>query len=104
MREESTGARMDTNRLLDAGERGTHLLFDRGQIEEAFAEETGDLQQIVGARLDEIHAAVENVVSIPDLVSARRFVSSLPRDVRHVLVLLYFELLDSRVRTRLPLQ
>ena len=95
---------MDTNRLLDAGERGTHLLFDRSEIEEAFSDGAEDLQDIVGARMEEIHDAVESVVSMPDLASARRFVSSLPSEVRQVLVLLYFELLDSRVRASLPLQ
>jgi hypothetical protein len=95
---------MDTNRLLDAGECGTHLLFERSEIEEAFSEAAEGLQGIVGARMEEIHAAVENVVSIPDLGAARRFVSSLPSEVRHVLVLLYFELLDSRVRATLRLQ
>jgi hypothetical protein len=95
---------MDTNRLLDAGERGTHLLFDRNEIEEAFSEAAEDLQGIVGARMEEIHAAVESVVSIPDLGAARRFVASLPPEVRHVLVLLYFELLDSRMRANLRLQ
>jgi hypothetical protein len=95
---------MDTNRLLDAGERGTHLLFDHSEIQDAFSEDAGDLQDIVGTRMEEIHAAVESVVSIPDLVAARRFVSSLPREVRHVLVLLYFELLETRVRAKLPLQ
>jgi hypothetical protein len=95
---------MDTNRLLYAGERGTHLLFDRSEIEEAFSDGAEDLQGIVGARMEEIHAAVESVVSIPDLPAARRFVSSLPSEVRQVLVLLYFELLDSRVRANLRLQ
>jgi hypothetical protein len=95
---------MDTNRLLDAGERGTHLLFDRSAIQEAFSEGAEELQGIVGARMDEIHAAVEHVVSIAELGAARRFVASLPPEVRHVLVLLYFELLDSRVRATLRLQ
>lgn len=95
---------MDTNRLLDAGERGTHLLFERSQIEAAFSEGAESLQCIVGARMDEIHAAVEGVVAIPDLTRARRFVASLPSEVRHVLVRLYFELLDSRMRARLSLQ
>lgn len=95
---------MDTNRLLDAGECGTHLLFDRSSIQEAFSNRPRDLHGIVGARIDEIHAAVEHVVSIANLADARRFVSSLPADVRHVLVLLYFELLDTRMRAKLPLQ
>lgn len=95
---------MDTNRLLDAGELGTHLLFDRRSIQEAFSNEAEDLRGIVAARLEEIQAAVESVVAIPELGAARRFVASLPADVRRVLVLLYFELLDSRVRAKLALQ
>ena len=69
---------MDTNRLLDAGELGTHLLFDRRSIQEAFSNEAEDLRGIVAARLEEIQAAVESVVAIPELGAARRFVASLP--------------------------
>ena len=94
---------MDTNRLLDAGECGTHLLFERRAIEEAFAQGAEDLRGIAGARLEEIHAAVEQLVSVPDLPTARRFVASLPAEIRHVLVMLYFELLEGRVRARSPL-
>ncbi|MEN8181719.1 MAG: hypothetical protein ABFS46_04190 [Myxococcota bacterium] len=94
---------MDTNRLLDAGECGTHLLFEHQAIEEAFAQRVEDLRGIVGARLEEIHAAVEHVVSVPDLPAAQRFVSRLPSEVRHVLVMLYFELLEGRVRAKQPL-
>ena len=91
---------MDTNRLLDAGERGTHLLFDRQLILDAFAQGQGDLRGLVRARVDEIQAAVEELVTVTEIAEARRFLAALPREIRHVIVLLYFELLDGRVRAR----
>jgi hypothetical protein len=91
---------MDTNRLLDASERGTHLLFDRELILDAFAQGPDDLRGVVRARAEAIQAAVEQLLALGELGEARRFLRALPREIRHVIVRLYFELLDGRVRAR----
>lgn len=91
---------MDTNRLLDAGERGTHLLFEPEAIAEAFRHDLAVLRAIVARRGEEIQRAVEELVAIQKLERARSFVASLPAEVRHVLVVLYFELLEGRLRAR----
>jgi len=91
---------MNTERLLDCGERGLHLLFDPEMIHDAFAQDAGALRAVVDGRLEEIHAAVRRLLALPSATQAREFVAALPSDVRHVLVLLYFELLDDRLRRR----
>lgn len=94
---------MDTDRLLEIGERGIHLLFDADTIHTAFEQDAEQLRVELAGRVAEVHFAIEYVVRMPSLEEARRFISDLTPAVRHVLVLLYFELLDGRVRSHAPL-
>jgi nitrogen regulatory protein PII len=91
---------MDTERILDFGERGIHVLFDREMIRAAYSQEPRVLRAVVDQRLPEIHAAVAQVLSLGSAGDGRAFVASLHQDVRNVLVLLYFELLEERLRKR----
>ena len=89
---------MDTEKLLDVGERGIHLLFDTQMICEAFDQDADRLREEVEGRIEEIHAALRRLVALPTPEEGQRFVARLCPSVRHVLILLYFELLDSRLR------
>lgn len=91
---------MQTQRLLDCGERGIHLLFDTPLIAEAFEQDAKSLRRIVDEHLMEIQSAVHHVLDLPSPEIAREFIARLPRSLQHVLVLLYFELLDDRLRKR----
>ncbi len=93
-------AGMQAQRLLDCGERGIHLLFDTRLIAEAFEQDAKCLRRIVDEHLEEIQSAVQHVLELPSPDAAREFISCLPRTLQHVLVLLYFELLDDRLRKR----
>jgi len=93
-------AEMHAQRLLDCGERGFHLLFDTPLIAEAFEQDAKTLRRIVDEHLEEIQSAVQHVLELPTPDVAREFISCLPRTLQHVLVLLYFELLDDRLRKR----
>jgi hypothetical protein len=93
---------VNTERLLETGARGVHLLFDREMIAAAFDQDAAALRRVVDARLSEIqHAAVE-LLELESADQGRAFVAGLPDEVRHVIVLLYFELLDDRIRQREP--
>ena len=89
---------MDTERLLEIGERGIHLLFERDAIAEAFRQDADELREEISERYDEVHGAIERLVAMEDVSEGRRFIDGLSPAVRHVLVLLYFELLDGRLR------
>ena len=93
---------MQAQRLLDCGERGIHLLFDTALIAEAFEQDAKGLRRIVDEHLEEIHSAVQHVLELPSPDIAREFISCLPRTLQHVLVLLYFEVLERRLRSRGP--
>ena len=90
---------MDTERLLHQGARGTHLLFDRGMIAEAFEQRAEDLRAVVDCEMDTIQGALQALLELPDADAGRDFIRGLPRPVQYVLVLLYFELLDGTLRT-----
>lgn len=81
--------------LLVAAARGTHLLFDNATIAAAFARDPARLREIVDRRGDELEEAVEAVMALPTALAARRFISGLSAEIQHLLVVLYFELLDA---------
>ena len=91
---------MQTQRLLDCGERGIHLLFDTPLIAEAFGQDARSLRRNVDEQLAENQTADQHVLELPSPEIAREFIACLPRNLQHVLVLLYFELLDDRLRKR----
>ena len=89
---------MDPERLLEIGSRGIHLLFDTETIVCAFQQDADLLRGELDGRFDEVHFAIDGLVTIPTAQEARTFIDGLPTSVRHVLVLLYFELLDGKLR------
>lgn len=89
---------MDTERLLETGARGMHLLFDGQVIAEAFEQQVEVMRTIVDDEIETIQAAVESLLGLPDAAAGRAFIADLPRPVQYVIVLLYFELLDGTLR------
>ena len=91
---------MDTEGLLEIGERGIHLLFDTGTINEAFRQDADRLRDDLADRFQEVHFAIEALTKLTDADEGRRFIDGLNTSIRYVLVLLYFELLDGRLRRK----
>jgi hypothetical protein len=91
---------MNTERLLAYGEQGVHLLFDTRLIHEALRQDPQRLRQVVERRFDEVHGTVQALLALQNADAGRQYVAGLPSELQHVLVLLYFELLDDRLRKR----
>lgn len=91
---------MDAEKLLDLGERGVHLLFDTPTIREAVGQDAKHLRGVIEENLDEIQDAVVRVLELRSAQDGRAFIAGLPRDLQHVLVLLWLEMLDDRLRRR----
>lgn len=91
---------MDTERLLESGVRGVHLLFDTGTITAAFAQDAARLEAWVRGEPDGVERAIRGLLAQPSATEGRAFVARLPQELQYVLVLLYFELLDERLRKR----
>ncbi|MDJ0787728.1 MAG: hypothetical protein QNK05_13040 [Myxococcota bacterium] len=90
---------MDPERVLDVGERGIHLLFETRMITEAFGQDADRLRAAVDGRLPELQAALRRLSEL-DPLDARSFVAELEAPLRHILILLYFDLLDGRLRKK----
>lgn len=82
------------------GERGFHLLFDAATIAAAFDEDPGAVRAAVVAHRGELEAVLGEILGIDDAIAARSLIATLPSELRHVLVHLYFEILESRLRRR----
>jgi hypothetical protein len=89
---------LDAEGIFFAGERGFHLLFDTRTIAAAFEEDATTLRRVVGLRRHEVEQTLARILELDDLGDAREVIAGLAPELRHVLVLLYFELLEGRVR------
>ena len=101
---------MDTEKLLELGARGVHLLFGNDEIEAAFVtfassllervieeQAKGDPARAEGVRA-EVQSAIDMLMAVDDVDRGRAFIERLDAGIRHVLVLIYFDLLDTHVR------
>ena len=52
----------------------------------------------VEERLEEVHEMVYHLLEQPSVRLGRDFIESLPTEMRHVMVLLYFEVIEGRIR------
>ncbi len=91
---------MDTERIFDLGERGIHVLFDTRMIHDALDQSAKHLRAVIDAHIDEIQEVVVRVLGNRSPAACRSMIEDLPADVRHVVVLLYLEMLDERLRRR----
>lgn len=82
------------------GERGLHLLFDAAIISAAFGEDPGTLREAVARHRNELEALLGEIVGIDDAATAKTLIAALPPGLRHVVVHLYFEILEGRLRRR----
>lgn len=89
---------MDTEKLLEIGARGIHLLFDTPEIEAAFEQDADSLRNELVGRSAEVGSAIDALLRLDDANQGRRFIDHLDDEIRHVLVLIYFDLLDTHVR------
>jgi hypothetical protein len=90
---------MDTERLMAVSERGIHLLFDNETITEAYAQDPGRLERVILQEGLHVQTVIEDLLSQPTAIEGRRYLAQLSSDVRYILVLVYFELLDGRLQS-----
>ncbi len=88
---------MDAEGIFYSAERGIHLLFEPGIIAEAFAEDGEALHVMAEQRRTDVELVLVQLLALPSASEARQFIAALPRELQHVLVLLYFEVLDGRL-------
>ncbi len=89
---------MNTEWIFQSGTQGVHVLFDTETIQRAFSQDVDHLLDIVEERLEEVHEMVYHLLEQPSVRRGRDFIESLPAEMRHVMVLLYFEVIEGRIR------
>ncbi len=94
--------RMNTEFLITQALKGNHLLFPNELIAEAFSRNATSLQAALEHRREEIGQTVSALLSFETLDEGRDFVSGLSRDIQHILILLYFQLVDGVLKKRRP--
>lgn len=92
--------RMDTERMLAASERGTHLLFETSTIHAAYAQDPGRLRSLVQGSGREVEPVIDELLRQPTAAAGRSFIAELPPELQYLLVLLWFELVDGRTAER----
>ena len=94
--------RLNTEFLMAEALKGNHLLFPNELIAEAFSRNATSLQAALEDRREEIGRTVSALLSLETAEEGRAFVSGLSRDIQHILILLYFQLVDGVLRKRKP--
>lgn len=90
---------MNTEKLCKFGKRGIHLLFETETIRIVFEQDPESLGIELNNRRAEIRFAIETMSSLSSsLKETRRFIASLDPFIRHILVLVYFEMLDDHIK------
>ena len=80
--------------VLYLGAQGNHILFDNERIRETFTKEEDELADLGTELVSQVRQALHQVLSIPEFEAKKDFISSLPRDVQHVLIFLYFQMVE----------
>jgi hypothetical protein len=85
---------MDANRVLAESARGIHLLFENATIAAAFAQDPVRLRRAVLREGPRLRQVIDDLLHQPTATEGRRFVAELAPELRYLIVVLYFELLD----------
>ena len=94
--------RLNTEFLIAEALKGNHLLFPNALIAEAFSRSATVLEASLEDRREEIGRTVSALLTLETVEEGREFVSGLSRDIQHILILLYFQLVDGVLRKRKP--
>jgi hypothetical protein len=83
--------------ILDLGMKGKHLLFENQIIREAFQKNNEELADLGSERVGELRRVLREIFQIPDLEGKKDYISTLPEDTQHVLIFLYFQIVEKNV-------
>ena len=83
--------------VLRLGAHGNHVLFDTDRIREAFAKKEEELADLGSEHVLQVREAIRGVISIPEFEGKKQYISSLPRDIQHVLIFLYFQMIEKSI-------
>jgi hypothetical protein len=83
--------------VIQLGAHGNHVLFDTDRIREAFSKKEEELADLGSELVLQVRQAIREVLAIPEFEGKKHYISSLPRDVQHVLIFLYFQMIEKSI-------
>ena len=83
--------------VIAQGLRGNHILFDNETIRRAFEKGSGELTSLGVERVREVREALRDIFSTPGTEDKRDYIQQLPEEVKHILVFLYFQILEKNI-------
>jgi len=80
--------------IIEQGHRGNHVLFEPEEIRRAFRRDTGELLELEPGKIRTINKTINKIIRAADAETQRDLISGLEDDLRDLLVLLYFQMID----------
>lgn len=83
--------------IITQGLKGHHILFDNDQIRRAFEKKDKEFTRLSTDKIQEVRNALQEILTRPNMEDKKEFIAQLPEDTRHVLILLYFQILEKNL-------
>jgi len=83
--------------IIAQGLKGHHILFGNDQIRQAFSKGDVELASMGVELVKEVREALRDVFAISSTEDKRDYIAHLPEEVQHVLVFLYFQILEKNI-------
>jgi len=83
--------------VISQGVKGNHVLFDVEIIRRAFEKGHTQLASLGVERVKEVREALRDIFDIPGVDDKRDYIQRLPEEVQHILVFLYFQILEKNI-------
>ncbi len=88
--------------ILDMGMKGNHLLFNNQRIREAFQRNNEELADLGSEKVGELRRILKEIFQIPDLEGKKEYIEHLPEEIQHVLIFLYFQIVEQNIKLNKP--
>jgi hypothetical protein len=83
--------------VIQLGAHGNHVLFENERIREAFAKKEEELADLGSEHVLQVRQAIRDVLAIPEFEGKKQYISALPQDIQHVLIFLYFQMIEKSI-------
>jgi hypothetical protein len=83
--------------VISQGLKGHHVLFDNEQIRRAFAKGDMELTSLGVDRVREVRGALREIFELGNTEERRDYIAGLPEEIQHILVFLYFQILEKNI-------
>ncbi len=80
--------------VIEQGRHGIHVLFEPEEIRRAFERDTNELSELEPGKVKRVNRTINEIIRATDAETQRNLILGLDEDLRDLLVLLYFQMID----------